>query len=170
MKNAWLTRITLVLALMIALAPALPAAEYHYSGTIASGAQYDLYSIPLAETDDVVADLVCGTPNTLDTVLSAYAPGVDPSDTVNATYYNDDGGSVACGGFLSSHLEFRAFHSGDWTFRVDGFGSAVGDYTLDIVTRYGGTQAIPTLDSFGLVALALALSGLAFVMMRRRRA
>jgi hypothetical protein len=170
MKDTTLTRTVLVFAALAALAPALPAAEYHYSGTIASGAQYDLYPIPLAETDYVVADLVCGTPNTLDTVLSAFAPGVDPSDTVNSTYYNDDGGSVVCGGFHSSHLEFRAYHSGDWTFRVDGFGSAVGDYTLDIVTRYGGTQAIPTLDTLGLAALALALTGIAFAMIRRRRA
>lgn len=170
MNDARLTRTILVFAALAALAPALPAAEYHYTGTIADGAQYDLYTIPLAETDYVVADLVCGTPNTLDTILTAYAPGADPSDTANATHYNDDGGTVVCGAFRSSHLEFRAFHSGDWVFRVDGFGSSVGDYTLDIVTSYGGTQAIPTLDTLGLVALALALSGIAFAMMRRRRA
>ena len=161
----------LLLVATIGFAPTLRADVYHYDGTIASGPEYDLYTISLPAHTRVVADLVCAPPpgNTLDTILTLFAPGADTSDTANATFYNDDGGTAICGGFLASRLDVIVDTGGDWTFRVDGFGSAVGDYTLDIVTSDASIVAIPTLDGVGLTLLVLMLSGAALFVMRRQR-
>lgn len=167
-----LRRILLLLLIAtIGFAPTLRADVFHYAGTIATGAQYDLYTISLPAHTRVVADLVCAPPpdNTLDTILTLFAPGADTSDTANATFYNDDGGTADCGGFHSSRLDVIVDTGGDWTFRVDGFGSAVGDYTLDIVTSDASIVAIPTLDGVGLTLLVLMLSGAALFVMRRQR-
>jgi hypothetical protein len=74
-------------------------------------------------------------------VLSAYNPGSDPSSTLNADFFNDDGfgldddpNGVDCNAFDSSRLRFRAPVNGTYTFRADGFGSSTGPYTLTIVT------------------------------------
>lgn len=119
------------------------AASYAFSGTIASGPQYDLYSINLIGGESVDATVYCADPpnNTLDTIVSVYFPGSDPSSTANADVYNDDGGSQLCGGFHNSHLAFGAPVTGVYVFRVDGFGSATGDYTLNIVTGGGNPMA-----------------------------
>lgn len=171
MKRLRKQTMVLFLFAVIGFAPMLSADVYHYAGTIATGDQYDLYTIALTPGTFVVADLVCAPPpdNTLDTILTAYAPGVDSSDTGNSTFYDDDGGSQPCGGFNSSHLEFQVEQGGDWQFRVDGFGSAIGDYTLDISTEYRGVLAIPTLDTVGLGALVLLLGGAALFVFRRQR-
>lgn len=171
MKNRWLRSLMFLLPAAIGFAPSLHADEFHYAGTIATADQYDLYPLNLAAGTHVVVDLICAPDpnNTLDTVLSVFAPGVDPSDVANATYYNDDGGTEVCGGFRSSRLEFFvATDGGDWTFRVDGFGSATGDYTLDIVTTTS-IVAIPALDTLGLGLLFLLLGGAAMFLLRRQR-
>ncbi len=161
----------LLLPATLTFASASRADEFHYTGTIASGTQFDLYPLEIAARTRVVADLVCAPPpgNTLDTVLSIFAPGADTSDTGNSTFYNDDGGPEDCGGFHSSHLDVIIEDGGTWTFRVDGFGSATGDYTLDIVTSSAAIVAIPTLDSVGLALLVLLLSGAALHLLRRQR-
>ncbi len=171
MKLQWQRAFLLLLVATIGFVPALRADVYHYDGVIADGAQYDVYTITLPPHTRVVADLVCAPPpdNTLDTILTMFAPGVDPSDLANASYYNDDGGTATCGGFLSSRLDVIVASGGDWQFRVDGFGSAIGAYTLDIATYNATTIAIPTLDSAGLVLLVLMLSGAALFVMRRKR-
>lgn len=170
MKTHWQRTLLFLLVVAVAFVPAANAAEYHFSGTIATGPQYDLYTIHLMANEVAVADTHCAAPpnNTLDTILTAYAPGVDPSDTANATFYNDDGGADICGGFHNSHLEFAATVEGDWVFRVDGFGSAVGDYTLDIVTS-PNVVSVPTLDTVGLALLFLMLGGAALFVLRRQR-
>ena len=168
-----LRQLTVMAALIagFALAATANAATYHYTGTIATGPQYDTYVISLNRGDFVYANLTCAPPpnNTLDTVLSAYAPGADPSDLSNATHYNDDGGPDVCGSFHSSRFTFLVEEAGDWTFRVDGFGSAIGDYVLDIETS-AQALVIPTLDELGLVGFGLALTALALFLLRRRRA
>lgn len=123
------------------------AAAYSYSGTIASGAQYDLYTVHLLAGESVTATLVCdfdGVSRPLDPVLSAYFPGSDSSDTIFADVYNDDGfgldddpNGVDCDAFDSSRIFFAAPVTGDYTFRADGFGSATGPYTLNIRTGSG---------------------------------
>ncbi|MEO8196709.1 MAG: hypothetical protein ABI689_08305 [Thermoanaerobaculia bacterium] len=162
-------KVAAAVVLILGLAAVAVALSYHYAGTIASGPQYDTYVIPLSVGTHVTADTYCAAPpnNTLDTILTAFAPGVDPSDTANAAFYNDDGGADICGGFRNSRLEFDATVAGNWTFRVDGFGSATGDYTLDILTQ--SLVEVPTLDSVGLVVLTLVLAGIALVVLRRRR-
>ena len=174
------TRFALGFALLALLAAPAVAEHFIYTGNITSGAQYDLYVLPLVPGDQVRATLVCDEESPgnrpLDPVLSAYAPGVDPSDTINATYYNDDGfgsddfpNGVDCNAFDSSIFWFTVDVAGDWTFRADGFGSSTGPYTLDIeVGPY--VNAVPTLDTFGLVALAIVLAGLSLVFLKRRRA
>ena len=79
---------------MLAAAPSWAGPQV-YRGTISTGAQYDLYNIPLLAGQGVIGRLVCEelspAQRPLDPVLSVYFPGVDPSDTVNASIYNDDG-------------------------------------------------------------------------------
>lgn len=129
-----------------------------YTGTIASDPQYDLYSLDLAQGNIVTATVYCADPpdNTLDTILTAFFPGSDTSDTDFANVYNDDGGSKACGGYRNSSLNFVAPTSGSFTLRVDGFGSSIGDYTLVIQIdpgtnpmladgRINGQQAAPVI-------------------------
>jgi hypothetical protein len=171
MNRKLLRTLVILLVAVIGLSASLRADTFHYSGTIATGPQFDLYTLRLADGTRVVADTHCAAPpnNTLDTILTAYAPNVDPSTTANATFYNDDGGTELCGGFHNSHLDFQVHHTGDWTFRVDGFGSAIGDYTLDIVTSFNGIQEIPTLGPAGLGLLVLLLGGTALIALRRLR-
>jgi hypothetical protein len=128
--------IFIFLGLSLQTAQPTLAASYGFGGTIASGAQYDLYFIDLVEGEHVVAITHCGIPpnNTLDTVLSVYFPGSDSSSTSNADVYNDDGGDEDCGSFDNSVLEFTAPAAGQYTFRVDGFGSSTGGYSLNIGT------------------------------------
>ncbi len=158
----------LILAALLVVAPALRAESFHFEGNITSGAQYDLYPIDLPPGTHVFADLTCGDPFTLDTILSIFAPGADTSDTTNALFYNDDGGPDVCGGFHSSRLDVWLPGPGVYTFRVDGFGSATGPYTLDIETSRVA-EAIPTLDTVGLSLLALALAGGSLLLLRRQR-
>lgn len=154
-----------VLAGLLVLASAAFAVTYGptYTGTIASGAQFDLYTLDLTAGDSVTATLICafdGVSRPLDPVLSAYEPGTDPSDTINAQYYNDDGfgldddpAGVDCDAFDSSRFSFIAPVTGTYTFRADGFGSSTGPYVLSIVVgsgnpmlndgRINGQQAAP---------------------------
>ncbi len=123
------------------------AAAYSYSGTIAAAAQYDLYTVNLIAGETVTATLVCdfdGVSRPLDPILSAFFPGTDTSDTLNAEVYNDDGfgldddpNGVDCDAFDSSRIFFSAPVTGTYTFRADGFGSSTGPYTLDIRTGSG---------------------------------
>lgn len=124
------------------------AADYSFSGNIASGAQYDLYTISMVAGEGATATLVCefdGTSRPLDPVLSVFFPGSDPSDTINADVYNDDGfggdddpSGVDCDAFDSSRVIFTAPVTGDYIFRADGFGSSTGPYSLVIRTGFSG--------------------------------
>lgn len=160
------TRFMVIFAVFVALAAlAVPAfaLDLSFTGTIASGAQYDLYVIPLLAGEGVTATLVCdfdGVSRPLDPVLSVFFPGSDSSDTVYADVYNDDGfgsdddpNGVDCDAFDSSRVTFTAPVSGDYTFRADGFGSSTGPYILSVHTgggnpmladgRINGQQAAP---------------------------
>ncbi|MBK8026422.1 MAG: hypothetical protein IPK19_34800 [Chloroflexi bacterium] len=148
-------RFVSVLALMVVLifsVVVVSAADYGFSGNILAGAQYDLYTVNLVAGENVVATLVCDelVPGSrpLDPVLSAYFPGVDPSDTINANLYNDDGfgldddpNGVDCDAFDSSRIFFSAPVTGAYTFRADGFGSSTGPYTLTIRSGGGNPMA-----------------------------
>jgi hypothetical protein len=123
--------------------PVLAQETFTFSGDIASGAQFDLYVVNIEGGKHIVATLVCdfdGVSRPLDPVLSVYFDSSDPSDTANADYYNDDGfGSddypdgVDCDAFDSSRIAFNTSGDADnYTFRVDGFGSSTGPYTLTI--------------------------------------
>jgi hypothetical protein len=116
-----------------------------FMGNIASGAQYDLYTVHIDASTQVVATLVCDeiAPGNrpLDPVLSVYFPGSDSSNTINADVYNDDGfgsdddpSGVDCNAFDSSRVIFTTTFSADYVFRADGFGSSTGPYTLTITT------------------------------------
>jgi len=141
--------LTFILGLM---ASAVFAATTSYSGNIAAGPQYDLYTLHLAEGDRVKATLICDEiapgDRPLDPVLSVFFPGSDSSDTINADRYNDDGfglddsaDGVDCNAFDSSRIRFTVPADGDYTFRADGFGSSTGPYTLRIdVNGVGGEQ------------------------------
>jgi hypothetical protein len=150
---------------MLLIAPAAMALDLSFQGNIASGAQFDLYTISLIAGENVVATLVCdfdGVSRPLDPVLSVYFPGSDPSNTINADVYNDDGfgldddpNGVDCDAFDSSRVFFSAPVTGDYIFRADGFGSSTGPYTLEIHTgggnpmlsdgRINGQQAAPVI-------------------------
>lgn len=158
---------TLMVLTTVMIATAARAATTQYSGDITSGAQYDLYTLQLAQGDVVTANAECESPDTLDTVLSVYLPGSDPSDTTNAFEYNDDGGKKTCGGFKSSVVQFIAPVPGVYTFRVDGFGSATGPYTLTIIVNAVGA---PALDRIGLLLALLVLAGVALLRFRRSHA
>lgn len=126
------TALVLLVAALLSGGMAAAGAQ-SFSGTIASGPQYDIYSIALTAGEQVSATLSCvPVPGTLDTVLSVFLPNVDYSTTANAAYYNDDGGPNSCGFFRSSAISFTAPVTGIYAFRVDGFGSSTGDYLLYI--------------------------------------
>lgn len=113
------------------------------SGNIASGAQYDLWAIDLAPGLIYTATLVCdfdGTSRPLDPVLSVYFPGSDPDVAIDYDVYDDDGfgldddpNGVNCDQFQSSRVRFSAPVAGEYVFRVDGFGTSTGPYTLTII-------------------------------------
>jgi hypothetical protein len=133
-------------------APSAFAIDASFSGNIASGAQYDLYTVNLIAGEPIVATLVCdfdGVSRPLDPVLSVFFPGSDTSDTIFADVYNDDGfgldddpNGVDCDAFDSSRVIFGAPVTGTYTFRADGFGSATGPYTLEIHTGVGNPLAL----------------------------
>ena len=162
--------IRLALAALCGVFLAVPAfaANYVFNGNITTGAQYDTYTIPLNRGDFVDAVVTCASPpnNTLDSVLSMYHPFVSATDTSLSRFYDDDGGPDVCGGFHDSKLSVVADLGGDWTVRVDGFGSATGAYTLTINVR-PGYNGIPTLSEYGLIALGLLLA--AFGVRRLRK-
>ncbi len=137
-----------LLGIILIGAVSVSAADFGFSGDILSGAQYDLYTINLIAGENVVATLVCNEiapgDRPLDPVLSVYFPGVDPSNTSFANFYNDDGfgldddpNGVNCNAFQSSRVQFTAPVTGTYTFRADGFGSATGPYSLVIRTGVG---------------------------------
>ncbi len=127
---------------------AVSAADYSFSGNIASGAQFDLHTISMLAGESATATLVCefdGTSRPLDPVLSVFFPGSDSSNTINADVYNDDGfgsdddpSGVDCDAFDSSRVIFTAPVTGDYIFRADGFGSSTGPYSLVIRTGVSG--------------------------------
>lgn len=159
--------ISLLASLFVLASSAFAVTNYSvtYSGNITSGAQFDLYTLDLTVGDLVTATLICdfdGVSRPLDPVLSGYDPGTDSSDTINAQYYNDDGfgsdddaAGVDCDAFDSSRFTFFAPVTGTFTFRVDGFGSSTGPYTLTIAVgsgnpmlsdgRINGQQAAPVI-------------------------
>jgi hypothetical protein len=132
-----------------------------HTGNIASGAQFDLYYLDLEKGAPIIATLVCdfdGVSRPLDPVLSVYFPGSDPSDTINADVYNDDGfgqdddpGGVDCDAFDSSRVIFTTPVSGTFIFRADGFGSATGPYTLKIYVTPGGCDVLVPVTSSSVV-------------------
>jgi hypothetical protein len=165
-----------VFAVVCAAHPAAAQLPQTHSGDILTAAQYDLYVVNVNKGDILQATLVCDeiAPNDrpLDPVLSVYFPGSDSSDTVNADVYNDDGfgsdddpNGVDCNAFDSSRVTFVSPVTAAITFRADGFGSATGPYTLNIV-RLPFTVEIPTLDVVGLTLLMLALAGFALYRLR----
>jgi hypothetical protein len=141
-KLAGLTALCMVI-LALAVSPIFAATIAVFSGNIASGAQFDLYSVTIEGGTQVTATLVCDEiapgDRPLDPVLSVYFPGSDPSDTINADVYNDDGfgldddpNGVDCNAFDSSRVIFTAPTTATYIFRADGFGSSTGPYTLSI--------------------------------------
>lgn len=136
--------ITLLVVMFALLTATVASAEtLVFNGFIASGAQFDLYQVFLTANTRVTATLVCDEiapgDRPLDPVLSVFDPFSDPSDTINATYYNDDGfgaddfpNGVDCNAFDSSIVNFITEFEGWYTFRADGFGSSTGPYTLTI--------------------------------------
>lgn len=174
---------TIVIGLFasIGFASSVAASTTQYTGTITSGADFDLYTMSIQRGAFVIATLVCdedpGVPGSrpLDPVLSAYFPGSDPSDTINADVYNDDGfGSddsplgVDCDAFDSARITFTALTDGVFTFRVDGFGSSTGPYTLNIIVV--DAIGVPALDRRGLALAVAMLAGVALFQFRRLRA
>ncbi len=127
-----------VLAVVLA-ASAVFASSVSFSGTIASGAQTDYYTVHFDVGQSITAELVCGEPPTLDTVLTLR----NSNGVVVA--YNDDGGPKQCGSFRSSIIHYTVFQAGDFTFQVDGFGSSTGSYTLTI-SDTPGSGFIPNDD------------------------
>jgi hypothetical protein len=165
MKRIWPAIVALV-----GLAASFPAAaaHYQYTGNILTGDQFDTYIVPLVRGDFVVATAVCDPANpTLDTILYLFIPGVPATDTQLAAASNDDDpGGSSCGGFRSSRITYRAGAEGTYAFRVDGFGTATGPYTLTIDTT-PGPGGIPTLGEYGLMLLGALV---ALVALRRLRA
>lgn len=183
MRSRWGQLVLATLAVSLSVAPASAQVIFEASGTIASGAQYDLYPVHLTKGQAIVATLVCDETapgngdRPLDPVLSAFVPGnLGTDDTINADAYNDDGfgldddpAGVDCNAFDSSRIRFTPQVTGDHTFRVDGFGSSTGPYTLRIVAGPSILE-IPTLSQVGLASLALLLIAASLVLLRRRRA
>ena len=127
-----------------------------YTGTIASGPQYDLYTVDLRANAQITAIVYCDAASpTLDSILTVYFPGSDPSNTSFADIYNDDGGSQVCGGFRNSVAVFVTPVAGAYTFRVDGFGSATGDYSL-IISDTTGCVALMPLSTTAVVGAFLS--------------
>jgi hypothetical protein len=165
---------------LLAVPPA-EAQEWVFTGTIASADQFDTYVTPISAGQVVVATLVCDEvapgDRPLDPVLSAYMPSnPGPIDPINADFYNDDGfgtddfpTGVDCNAFDSSFIRFVAPETGDYTWRVDGFGSSTGPYTLTITAVDQTFETIPTLDSAGLAALAAGMVAASWFVFRRRR-
>lgn len=108
------------------------AATTSFSGNITSGAQTDVYAVAYQAGQAVVANLRCTAPPTLDTILSLY------DSNGQQIAYNDDGGDTSCGGFRSSLISTAIPESGTYYWHVDGFGSATGTYTLQIVDGVAG--------------------------------
>lgn len=129
---------TFIALIAFALVPSQPSTVLADGGTrsgvIASGAQYDLHTFTIGADTPITVTVTCASApnNTLDTILTIFFPGSDPSNTSYANLYNDDGGAQVCGGFHNSTASFVAPVSGDYIFRVDGFGSATGGYSLDV--------------------------------------
>lgn len=172
--------IQILAALSIALTSSMAAhaATFVFSGNILTGAQFDTYPIFLTRGDSIVATLVCdqvqGGSRPLDPTLSIFLPLSLPNDTAFAAFYNDDGfgldddpNGVDCDAFDSSRIIAQAPQSGTFTFRVDGFGSSTGPYTLTVNTT-PGHDSIPTLNEYGLILIGLLLAGFALRRLRQR--
>lgn len=145
-RRLWVIGVLLIVVL--AAVGAASAVSVTISGTIASGAQFDLYTVDFVAGEDVIATLVCdfdGVSRPLDPVLSVFFPGGNPSNTIFADVYNDDGfgldddpNGVDCDAFDSSRVIFTAPVTGTYTFRADGFGSSTGPYILSIFSEFRG--------------------------------
>jgi hypothetical protein len=145
-RSARLVSVAVVFGALLALMPSAASAKVvRFTGTIASGPQFDTFLIPLKAGDRVDTRLICEeiAPGNrpLDPVLSVFRPGKSPADTANADFFNDDGfgkdddpAGVDCSAFDSSRIRFTAPFTGPYTFRADGFGSATGPYSLTIIT------------------------------------
>jgi len=172
-----------VLAISLGFGAAAPAqpADFMVSGSIDSGAEFDLYDIELAIGHRVTGLAICtedpGVPGSrpLDPVLRVYFPGGDPSDDTAQDVFNDDGfgldddpNGVDCDAFDSSRVQFIVPFDGTYTFRVDGFGSSTGPYDLIVTSVMGPIQEIPTLGTVGLAALAGVIAVAALLLFRRR--
>lgn len=178
------TRLAFSCWLLAALAGGakLAAAELPFvvSGQIASSSDYHLHVVPLSR-GGVVATLVCdaaqagGRP--LDPALSVFFPGnPHTSDTLRADVFNDDGfgsdddtAGVDCDNFDSARATFYAPVDGDYTFRVDGFGTSTGPYTLTVGEPTSPVQ-VPALSGAGPLALTLLLAAASLLLLRRRSA
>jgi len=181
-RRSRLALVAVFVAVIILLTvPAAFAGPQIYRGTIASGAQFDLYNIPLLAGQGVSARLVCEelSPGSrpLDPVLSVFFPGSDPSDTANADVFNDDGfgldddpaEGVDCNAFDSSQVIFSAPVTATYIFRADGFGSATGPYSLTILPRaivtgvdFGGGPQIQVFAGVGSTPNAVMRTFLAY--------
>ncbi|MBX3024192.1 hypothetical protein KF840_04700 [bacterium] len=173
-----MTMAVLLLAALVGANPAA-AATLTYSGDIMTDLQYDLYTVPLQAGQVITATLVCDEiapgDRPLDPVLSVFFPGGDPSSIASADLYNDDGfgqddanNGVECNSFDSSRIRFLVPQTGNYVFRADGFGSATGPYTLDILI--GPPVGAPALDALGMALGVLALAAVALLQVRRLRA
>lgn len=142
MKKIRFIKLIGIVLVMAVLATAVYAQSF--SGVIASGAQFDLYTVDLPANVTIIATLICEEvapgDRPLDPVLSVFFPGGNPSDTLFADVYNDDGfgsdddpNGVDCNAFDSSRVRFATSVAGVYTFRADGFGSSTGPYSLNII-------------------------------------
>jgi hypothetical protein len=181
MRNRFSAAALIFAAALLVAGAASAQLPYTVSSNITTGAQYDLYVVDIPADTLVTATLVCdetipgNNDRPLDPVLSAYLPGSDPSDTINADYYNDDGfgtdddpNGVSCNAFDSSRIIFQSNTAVTMTWRVDGFGSATGPYTLTILGQ-PGTLSIPTLDGVGVATFSFVLLLAAVLFLRARR-
>ncbi len=138
-----------VLSFAPGISPAHAGLHQTFTGTITSGADYDLYAVNLGMGWNIVATLVCAeiAPGNrpLDPVLSVYYPGSDPSNPGDYDQYDDDGfgtyydpNGVNCNAFASSRVIFTTPVSGTYTFRADGYSDATGPYILTISDNTAG--------------------------------
>lgn len=114
-------------------------------GNINTGAEFDLWALPnVRRTDSVFLYTATSTSTTSgDSIMSAFIPGADPSTTTNATFYDDDSGPNAVGGFSSSTINgVTPPSNGALLVRVDGFGSST-------LTPYQLFQAVLGPSDFG---------------------
>lgn len=102
------------------------------SGSIDTLFEVDTYGILLQEGMVIQVEMVCGTPNTLDTLVRLY----DPSNNLVAS--DDDKGNAPCGGWRSSFFTYTVPVTGQyWLDATHSAFVAGGPYTLTVTVVAG---------------------------------